>query len=83
MFDSQFVEQFADAVAQRVVAQLGGVQAKSIRLMSVEQAAAYIARTPQAVRHLIHQRDIPVIRTGRNVRIDRNDLDIWIENNRG
>jgi excisionase family DNA binding protein len=57
----------------------GGIEP---RLMTVPQAAFYIARTEQAVRHLIFNRDLPVIRAGRNVRLDRRDLDSYIENNR-
>ena len=52
------------------------------RLMTAKQAAEYIGRSEQAVRHLIFQRDIPVVRNGRCVRIDRKDLDTWIENNK-
>jgi excisionase family DNA binding protein len=52
------------------------------RLLTAKQAAEYISRSEQAVRHLIFQRDIPVVRNGRNVRIDRKDLDIWIERNK-
>ena len=52
------------------------------RLLTAQQAAEYIGRSEQAVRHLIFQRDLPVVRNGRCVRIDRKDLDIWIENNK-
>ena len=51
-------------------------------LLTAKQAGEYIGRSEQAVRHLIHQKEIPVICTGRNVRIDRKDLDAWIENHR-
>jgi excisionase family DNA binding protein len=52
------------------------------RLLTAEQAGDYIGRSEQAVRHLIFQRDIPAVRKGRCVRIDRKDLDRWIENNK-
>lgn len=52
------------------------------RLLTVKEAAQYLARSEQAIRHLIFQRDMPVVRSGRNVRLDRRDLDRWIENNR-
>lgn len=52
------------------------------RLLTAEQAGDYLGRSEQAVRHLIFQRDIPVVRNGRCVRIDRKDLDVWIERNR-
>ncbi len=52
------------------------------RLFTAKQAGEYINRSEQAVRHLIFQQEIPVVRTGRCVRIDRKDLDIWIERNK-
>ena len=52
------------------------------RLLTVKQAAEYIARSEQAVRHLIFQRDLPVVRHGRCVRLDRKDLDQWIDQNK-
>jgi excisionase family DNA binding protein len=52
------------------------------RLLTAEQAGKYIGRSEQAVRHLIFQRDLPTVRTGRRVHIDRKDLDKWIENNK-
>jgi excisionase family DNA binding protein len=52
------------------------------RLLTAEQAGDYIGRSHQAVRHLIFQRDIPTVRTGRCVRIDRKELDRWIENHK-
>jgi len=57
-------------------------QAAQKRLFEVQEAGEYIGRTESAMRHMIHQRDIPVVRSGRSVRIDRKDLDIWIENNK-
>lgn len=52
------------------------------RLLTAKQAAGYIGRSEQAVRHMIFQRAIPVVRYGRCVRVDRNDLDRWIESNK-
>lgn len=57
-------------------------QTSNKRLLTAVEAGEYIGRTESAMRHLIDQRDIPVVRSGRNVRIDRKDLDIWIENNK-
>ena len=52
------------------------------RLLTAKQAAEYIGRSEQAVRHLIFQRELPVVLKGRCVRIDRIDLDRWIEKNK-
>jgi excisionase family DNA binding protein len=52
------------------------------RLLTAKQSAEYIGRSEQAVRHLLFQREIPVVRNGRCVRVDRKDLDRWIENSK-
>ena len=38
-----------------------------------------MGRTESAVRQLIHKKQIPIVRFGRNVRIDVRDLDALIE----
>jgi len=48
-------------------------------LLTVKQAAVYLGRSEQAVQHLIFQKDLPVVRVGRRVHLDRRDLDAWIE----
>jgi excisionase family DNA binding protein len=77
---SQLVEQVTARVLASQVPATTAQRKIEPRLLTVEQAAGYIGRSEQAVRHLIFQRDIPVVRTGRCVRIDRKDLDRWIEN---
>ena len=52
------------------------------RLLNVKEAAAYIGRTEQAVHHLIHKRELIVVRQGRRVHLDRADLDRWIDANK-
>ena len=79
------VLQFAEHIAALVRAEFqtkAHLQASPVRLLTVKQAAEYIGRSESAMRHLIHNRDIPVVRKGRSVRIDRKDLDTWIENNK-
>ncbi len=51
-------------------------------LLTVKDAAFYIGRSEQAVQHLVFQRDLPVVRHGRRVHLDRRDLDAWIEKNK-
>jgi excisionase family DNA binding protein len=51
-------------------------------LLTVKQAALYLGRSEQAVQHLIFQKDLPVVRIGRRVHLDRRDLDAWIEKNK-
>jgi excisionase family DNA binding protein len=51
-------------------------------LLTVKQAALYLGRSEQSVQHLIFQKDLPVVRRGRRVHLDRRDLDHWIENHK-
>jgi len=41
----------------------------------------YLGRSEQSVQHLIFQKDLPVVRSGRRVHLHRRDLDDWIEKN--
>ena len=50
-------------------------------LLDVKQAAVYLGRSEQSVQHLIFQKDLPVVRTGRRVHLHKRDLDAWIEQN--
>lgn len=80
---AQFAQQIAAAVQTELQTRAATSPGTLVpRLLTAEQAAEYIGRTEGAMRHLIHQRDIQVVREGRNVRIDRKDLDRWIENNK-
>lgn len=51
-------------------------------LLNVKEAAVYLGRTEQAVQHLIFNKELPVVRVGRRVHLDRRDLDSWIERNK-
>ncbi|MBV9761910.1 MAG: helix-turn-helix domain-containing protein [Acidobacteriaceae bacterium] len=74
------------AVAEEVASMLKGQLARSVEiqpvLLTVKQAAVYLGRSEQAVQHLIFQRELPVVRVGRRVHLDRRDLDKWIEKNK-
>lgn len=51
-------------------------------LLSVKDAAVYLGRSEQAIQHLIFSHELPVVRCGRRVHLDRRDLDAWIEKNK-
>ncbi len=53
------------------------------RVMSVNQAAVYICRTPNALRHMIASGTVPIVREGSRLHLDRADLDQWIEMRKG
>jgi excisionase family DNA binding protein len=71
------LDALADAIAECVVARLH--QSDKPRLLTVNQAAAYIGRTPKALRHMIALDTLPVVREGSRVHLDRADLDRWID----
>jgi excisionase family DNA binding protein len=71
------LDALADAIAARVAAHLNKIDEP--RLLSVDEAAAYIGRTPKALRHMIANGIVPAIREGSRVHLDRADLDRWIE----
>ena len=68
------VEMIADAVVERLKS-----NSNPQRLLTVAEAAAYLRRTPRALRHLIAAGTVPAVREGRSVRLDRRELDRWIE----
>ena len=51
-------------------------------LLSVKEAAVYLGRSEQAVQHLVFEKELPVVRVGRRVHLDKKDLDSWIEKNK-
>lgn len=70
------IDAFADAVAGRIADRR---TVPGPRLLSVAQAAEYLGRTLDAVKHLIAEGSLPVVRSDRRVFLDRLDLDRWIE----
>lgn len=77
MFDDRFVSALATELAASQ-----SKQRPAARLLTVKEAAAYIGRSEQAVQHMIHKRELVVVRKGRRVHLDRGDLDRWIEANK-
>jgi excisionase family DNA binding protein len=71
------LDALADAIAERVFARLNRSQGS--RLLSVNEAAAYIGRTPKAIRHMIANSVIPAVREDSRVHLDRADLDRWVD----
>jgi excisionase family DNA binding protein len=49
------------------------------RLFTARSAAEYLGRSESAIRNLIFKKQIKITRAGRAVRLDRQDLDRWIE----
>ncbi|MDR0314505.1 MAG: helix-turn-helix domain-containing protein [Oscillospiraceae bacterium] len=47
-------------------------------IMDIEVAASLFSVTEQTVRNWIKDRDLPIIKMAKTVRIDKNDLLLWI-----
>lgn len=80
---------FLDALADRVAARVrceppqgGSVGSVKPRLLTVEQAAAYLGRTKASVQHMVSAGRLPIVRADRRVFLDVQDLDSWIEQNK-
>jgi excisionase family DNA binding protein len=78
------IESLASAVAAKLRGHSGGSEhagSSSIapRLLSVNQAAVYLGRSKEAVQHMVAARKLPVVRDGRRVLLDVQELDRWIE----
>ena len=74
--------QVAAQVKAELLSQLQAVPRVQAVLMSVKDAGVYLGRSEQAIQHLIFSHELPVVRVGRRVHLDRRDLDIWIEKNK-
>jgi excisionase family DNA binding protein len=76
----QVLDSLAEKVANRLQEATANAAASAIRprLLTVEQAAAYIGRTKEAVQHMISSGKLPTVRSDRRVFVDLEDLDRWI-----
>jgi len=72
MFEHQFIEQLADAIADRISRTT--IQ-RSKRLFTLVEAAEYIGRSPKAVERLIQRGAIPVTKIDGKRQVDRSALD--------
>jgi excisionase family DNA binding protein len=79
-FDA-LLDVFSDLIAAKLGARLAGREGGKMqkRLLSVEEAAAYLGRTKEAVQHMIAASKLPTVKSDRRVFLDVRDLDQWIE----
>ena len=52
------------------------------RLLTIEQAAEYLALSERQIWTMIAAKELPVVAGGRRKMIDIQDLDTWIQNNK-
>lgn len=55
---------------------------QNVRLMSLQDAGSYLGISYWSVRSLIDRGDLPAVRFGRRLLIDKKDLDDLIENHK-
>lgn len=74
----------AEEIATRLRPEIARLGLRSIQpiLLSAKDAGVYLGRSEQAIQHLIFERQLPVVRVGRRVHLDRRDLDAFIEKNK-
>lgn len=70
------LDAMADAIARRVVEVMRGGDS---RLLRIKEAAAYMGVSRRTLEGLMATGKIPTVREGSLVRLDRGDLDQWIE----
>lgn len=77
-------EPLLDALADRVAVRVSHIVGtpRRTRLLNVEEAALYLGRSPEAIRHMIGGGKLPIVRGIRRIQIDVQDLDRWIESNK-
>jgi len=49
------------------------------RLLTIQQAASYLAASPWAIRRLLMRRVLPYVKIGKRFNITREDLDTWVD----
>ena len=49
------------------------------RLLSIKDAAGYLGARVWAIRQMLRKRELPYVPVGRGFKIDKVDLDRWIE----
>lgn len=79
------LDALVERVAAKVVARLKSNDVAATikaRLLTVEQAATYLGRTPEAVQHMVSGGKLRAVRPDRRVFLDVRDLDRWIEDNK-
>ena len=52
------------------------------RLLTIDEAAVRLSVSTRNIRHQIYLRRLPIVKVGRLVRIDEDDLEVFIENGR-
>jgi excisionase family DNA binding protein len=79
-YDEKVIAAVAARIAERIIPKIREANNGNVypQLMTVKQAAEFLGRSQNSVRHLIDRHEIPVVRHRRSVRLDRDALARWI-----
>jgi len=55
------------------------MQDDAVRLFPIPRAAEYLSTTTHAVRRLLWNKQMPYLRLGKKILIDKIDLDAWVD----
>lgn len=81
--ETRIAGQIAAQVRGLLEGHLAQIQSTPVQaLFTVPQAATYLGRTTKALRHMIADGKLPVVRDGKKIQLHRTDLDKWIEDNK-
>lgn len=81
LFD-QFAELLKTIIGESVREALNIQPATNRRLLTIEQAAEYLALSERQIWTMISASELPVVSGGRRKMIDIQDLDQWIRRNK-
>lgn len=77
-----FAAVIQDAVEAAIRKALNLSEATNRRLMTVEEAAAYLSLSEREIHNMIALKDLKCVRRGRRVMLDIRDINQWIEENK-
>jgi excisionase family DNA binding protein len=84
-FDNAFGN-FVRAIAREVAQEFAGNSPQSLptkpRLISVKDAAEYLAISKREVYNMIANRELKAVVHGRRKMLERADLELWVEENK-
>ena len=79
MFTEEAIDELVERLTSKLARRMQHQSPITPRLLTVQQAAAYLSRMEKAVRILVSKGNIPVVRTDGALRFDVKALDRWIE----
>jgi len=74
------IETLAQRVAAIVLERLEGTSNR--RWLTVDQAADYLGRTPEAIRGLVKRGELTAYKPDGRLQLDREELDAWMRGDR-